>query len=113
MTERDGDPSPDQLFDRRMSAYLRDLQRQTFNRRGLFRMTAGAAGAAALATGARSFLPGLTVLAQDNGTINFGLDSDPRGLEPALGYDFTANIPICNITEGLMALDDKNALYPL
>jgi peptide/nickel transport system substrate-binding protein len=113
MTEREGDRTPGQQFDRKMAAYVHDLLRQAFSRRGLFRMTATAAGAAALATGARPFLPGLTVLAQDGDTINFGLDSDPRGIEPALGYDFTANIPICNITEGLMALDDNNALYPL
>jgi ABC-type transport system substrate-binding protein len=113
MTERDGELTPGQQFDRKMAAYLGELRRQTLSRRGLLRMTAGAAGAAALATAARPFLPGVTILAQEGGTITFGLESDPRGIEPALGYDFAANVPICNITEGLMMLDDNANLQPL
>src|SRR5262245_45575399 len=47
MSEREGDLTPGQQFDRKMTAYVRDLHRQAFTRRGLFRMTATAAGAAA------------------------------------------------------------------
>ncbi len=113
MTADDRDLTPGQRFDRQMASYLGELRRQTTSRRGFFRMSAGAVGAAAIATGARPFLPGLTILAQEGTAITFGLESDPRAIEPALGYDFTANVPICNITEGLMALDDANNLIPM
>ena len=58
-------------------------------------------------------LPGVSVLAQDAATVTFGLESDIRGVEPALGYDFTANPVICNITEGLLMIDAKGAVQPL
>src|SRR5688572_9744962 len=71
------------------------------------------ASAAAMAGTIPYIMPGVSVLAQDDTTITMGLESDLRGVEPALGYDFTANPVICNITEGLMALDKDSALYPL
>src|SRR4051812_22370079 len=94
-----------QQFDLKMRAYLRDLQAQSVSRRGLMKGTAAAAGATALAGTVPFLAPGVSVLAQDSDTITMGLEADLRGVEPALGYDFTANPVICNITEGLMALD--------
>lgn len=75
--------------------------------------TAATAGATALAGTAAFLSPGVSVLAVDAGMITMGLEADLRGVEPALGYDFTANPVICNITEGLMALNKDSALYPL
>jgi peptide/nickel transport system substrate-binding protein len=103
----------EQSFDQKMRAYLAGIQAQAVSRRGLMKGTAAMAGATAMA-GTMPFLaPGVTVLAQDSDTITMGLEADLRGVEPALGYDFTANPVICNITEGLMALDKDSALYPL
>jgi peptide/nickel transport system substrate-binding protein len=99
-----------QQFDMKMASYLNDLRQQALSRRGLFKMAAGAAGAAAMA---RPFLPGLSVLAQDAKTVTFGLEADVRGLEPALAYDFTANPVVCQISEGLMMFDSKGGLQPL
>ena len=100
-------------FDRKMYQYLNAMQQQTLSRRGLLKVGAGMAGAAAMASMAPSVLPGLNVLAQDGETLTFGLESDPRGVEPALGYDFTANVVICNITEGPMLVDPTGALQTL
>lgn len=100
-------------FDARMSAYLRGLREQSFSRRGMLKAASGAAAAAALAGTMPYIAPGVSVLAQDDTTVTFGLESDLRGVEPALGYDFTANPVICNITEGLMALDHDGNIYPL
>jgi peptide/nickel transport system substrate-binding protein len=99
-----------QRFDIKMASYLNDLRQQAMSRRGLFKMAAGAAGAATMA---RPFLPGLSVLAQDAKTVTFGLEADVRGLEPALAYDFTANPVVCQISEGLMMFDSKGGLQPL
>ena len=95
------------LFDQRMHSYMRSLREQALSRRGLsegFWWT----GRCSATAGVLPFVaPGVSVLAQDDDTVTMGLESDLRGVEPALGYDFTANPVICNITEGLMALDDK------
>lgn len=101
-------------FDTRMRGYLQGLREQAMSRRGFIKGTAATVGAAALAAGAVPYVaPGVSVLAQDDTTVTFGLESDLRGVEPALGYDFTANPVICNITEGLMALDKDSNIYPL
>ena len=71
------------------------------------------AAATAMASVAPFVAPGVQVVAQDSDTVTMGLESDLRGVEPALGYDFTANPVICNITEGLMALDADSKIYPL
>ncbi len=113
MAKHETDLTPGQQFDRKMAAYLQGLRQQTMTRRGLFRTAAGAAGAAALATGAMPFLPGLSVLAQDATSVTFGLEGDVRGLEPALAYDFTANPVATQISEGLMMFDAQGALQPL
>jgi len=113
MSKDDGVLTPGQQFDRKMSGFLREMREQQYSRRGLMRTAAGAAGLAALGIAGRPFLPGVSVLGQVGDTINFGLESDPRAVEPALGYDFTANPVICNITEGLMMLDINSALQPL
>jgi len=110
---------PGQAFDQRMAAYLTELRAQAMSRRGFLRFsaTAGAAAAVGLAGGAtaeaRPFLPGLSVLQQDGGSLTFGLEGDVRGLEPALSYDFTANPVVCQISEGLLMFDAKGALQPL
>jgi peptide/nickel transport system substrate-binding protein len=96
-----------------MSGYLRGLREQAMSRRGVIKGAAGLAGAAAMAGTIPYIMPGVSVLAQDDTTVTMGLEADLRGVEPALGYDFTANPVICNITEGLMALDKDSALYPL
>ncbi|HYP60243.1 MAG TPA: ABC transporter substrate-binding protein [Thermomicrobiales bacterium] len=101
------------LFDQRMHSYLRSLREQAMSRRGLMKMTGGMAAATAMAAVVPLVAPGVMVLAQDSDTITMGLESDLRGVEPALGYDFTANPVICNITEGLMALDVDSKIYPL
>jgi peptide/nickel transport system substrate-binding protein len=100
-------------FDLRMRAYVQGLRQQAFSRRGLIKMAAGAAGATAMAGTLPYLMPGVSVLAQDETTVTMGLESDLRGVEPALGYDFTANPVICNISEGLMALDKESKIYPL
>lgn len=101
-------------FDARMRAYMQDLRTQAMSRRGFMKAAVGTAGAAALIAGAIPYIaPGVSVLAQDDTTVTFGLESDLRGVEPALGYDFTANPVICNITEGLMALNKDGTIYPL
>lgn len=102
-----------QQFDARMREYLQGLREQAMSRRGLFKLSAAAAGATALVGAFPYVMPGVSVLAQDDATITLGLESDLRGVEPALGYDFTANPVICNITEGLMALDKDSKIYPL
>ncbi len=113
------DVDPGQAFDQRMAAYLTELRAQAMSRRGFLRFsaTAGAAAAVGLAGGAtaeaRPFLPGLSVLQQDGGSLTFGLEGDVRGLEPALSYDFTANPVVCQISEGLLMFDAKGALQPL
>lgn len=100
-------------YDRKMYAYFNSLQQQSLSRRGLLKAGAGLAGAGALMAAMPSILPGVGVLAQDGETLTFGLESDPRGVEPALGYDFTANVVICNITEGPTMVDTTGALQPL
>ncbi len=100
-------------FDQKMRSYLSGIRQQALSRRGLIKAAAGTAGAAALTASIPYVTPGVSVLAQDGETITLGLESDLRAVEPALGYDFTANPVICNITEGLMALDANSALYPL
>ncbi len=99
-------------YDRKMYAYFNTLQ-QSVSRRGLLKAGAGLAGAGAMMAAMPSILPGVGVLAQDGETLTFGLESDPRGVEPALGYDFTANVVICNITEGPTMVDTTGALKPL
>jgi peptide/nickel transport system substrate-binding protein len=113
MAKHDGELTPGQQFDLQMADYLQGLRRQTMSRRGLLRSAAGAAGAAALATGAMPFLPGLSVLAQDATSVTFALEGDVRGLEPALAYDFTANPVACQISEGLMIFDENGGIQPL
>jgi peptide/nickel transport system substrate-binding protein len=113
MPKDDDGLTPGQRFDRKMSEFLREMRQQNYSRRRLMQTAAGAAGLAAIGTVGRPFLPGVSVLAQVGDTINFGLESDPRAIEPALGYDFTANVVICNITEGLMKLNTSNGLEPL
>ncbi|HRA46775.1 MAG TPA: ABC transporter substrate-binding protein [Thermomicrobiales bacterium] len=103
----------EQQFDQRMRAYLAEIRAQSVSRRGLIKGSAAVAGAAAMAGTVPFLAPGVSVLAQIGDTITMGLEADLRGVEPALGYDFTANPVICNITEGLMALDKNSALYPL
>ncbi len=100
-------------YDRRMYAWFDALHRQTLSRRGLLKAGAGIAGASAMLAATPSVIPGLGILAQNDETLTFGLESDPRAVEPALGYDFTANVVICNITEGPMMVDPTGALQPL
>ncbi len=100
----------DQTFDQRMNRFLSEMQERAFNRRRFIGM---AAGSAAAAMAAPMLFPGVSVLAQDATTVTFGLESDIRGVEPALSYDFTANPVVCNITEGLMMIDAKGAVQPL
>jgi peptide/nickel transport system substrate-binding protein len=117
----DDDLDPGQRFDRRMATYLAQMRHQAMSRRGLLRMAAGSAGAAALAgtvgrsaEAAETFLvPGVTLLQAEGGTLNIGLDGDVRGLEPALAYDFQANPVACQISEGLLMFDPQGALQPL
>jgi peptide/nickel transport system substrate-binding protein len=97
-------------FDQRMNRFLKDVQQRAINRRRFIGM---AAGSAAAAMAGPLVFPGVSVLAQDATTVTFGLESDIRGVEPALAYDFTANPVVCNITEGLMMLDGKGAVQPL
>src|SRR3954447_13973477 len=96
-----------------MRSFLDGLREQALSRRGLLKLSGGAMAATAAAGIVPFVAPGVSVLAQDSDTITMGLEADLRGVEPALGYDFTANPVICNITEGLMALDKDSALYPL
>src|SRR5215213_6374687 len=100
-------------FDQRIQGYLRGVREQALSRRGFLKGTSAAAVAAAMGGALPYIMPGVFVLAQDETTVTMGLESDLRGVEPALGYDFTANPVICNITEGLMALDKDSNLYPL
>lgn len=100
-------------FDRKMHSFLNAMQQRSLSRRGLLKTSAGVAGAVAMGGVVPSLLPGLSVLAQDGTTLTFGLESDPRAVEPALGYDFTANVVICNITEGPLLVDPTGALQPL
>lgn len=100
-------------FDRRMYAYLGNLQQRTLSRRGVLKAGAGMAGAGFVMAAVPMVVPGVGVIAQDAGTVTFGLESDLRGVEPALGYDFTANVVICNMTEGPMMVDPTGALQPL
>jgi peptide/nickel transport system substrate-binding protein len=97
-----------------MSAYLRDLRQRSLSRRGLIKVAAGAAGAAALSGTAMPFVaPGVSVLAQDATTLTFGLEGDARGLEPALAYDFAANPVVCQISEGLLQFMPDGSMAPL
>jgi peptide/nickel transport system substrate-binding protein len=100
-------------FDRKMYQFLNGMQQQTLSRRGLLKVGAGVGAAAAMGALTPSVLPGLSVMAQDGETLTFGLESDPRAVEPALGYDFTANVVICNMTEGPMMVDPTGALQTL
>ncbi|MGI8477855.1 MAG: ABC transporter substrate-binding protein [Thermomicrobiales bacterium] len=99
-------------FDQKMGEYLRGMREHSLTRRGLLKAAGGAAGAAALMGGAAPLLSGFGVLAADADTITYGLESDPRGVEPALAYDFTANVVVNNITEGLMRVDGQGKLQP-
>ncbi len=107
--DHERDLTPGERFDRRMAAYLHELRTRALSRRAVLR---GAVGAAAL-TGARPFLPGLSVLAQDQTQVVFALEGDVRGLEPALAYDFTANPVACQISEGLLMFDEQGGMQPL
>jgi peptide/nickel transport system substrate-binding protein len=100
-------------YDRTMYSFFNAMQQQSLSRRGLLKAGAGIAGASAMMAAMPSILPGIGVLAQDGETLTFGLESDPRGVEPALGYDFTANVVICNITEGPVMVDASGALQTL
>jgi peptide/nickel transport system substrate-binding protein len=102
-----------QAFDLKMASFLNDLQQQSMSRRRLLKVVAGAASATAAATGAVPFLPGLSILAQEEKTLVFGLDADARALEPAMAYDFTANPVVCQISEGLMMFNDEGGIEPL
>jgi peptide/nickel transport system substrate-binding protein len=109
------DRDPGRAFDRQMSGYFAELRQQAMSRRGVLKLAAGAAGAAALtgSPGGQSWLmPGLAVLAQDESTINFALFGDIRGLEPALSYDFNANPVACNISEPLLRFTPEGTLEP-
>jgi peptide/nickel transport system substrate-binding protein len=106
-TDRNGSSTS---FDERMQAFLNEVHRRAFSRR---RFISLAAGSAAAAMAGPMLVPGVSVLAADSSTITLGLESDIRGVEPALGYDFTANPVICNMTEGLMMIDGKGAVQPL
>lgn len=100
-------------YDRKMYAYFNSLQQQSLSRRGLLKAGAGLAGAGSIMAAMPSVLPGLGILAQDGETLTFALKSDPRGIEPAYGYDFNDNLPIINITEGPMLVDPTGALQTL
>ena len=108
--------NPGRAFDRQMAGYFNDIRYRAMHRRGLLKLTAGVAGAAALSGGigaGRWIMPGVSVLAQDETTVVFGLEADVRGLEPALSYDFTANPVACNISEGLMKFTPEGTVEPL
>jgi peptide/nickel transport system substrate-binding protein len=105
---------PSSAYDLKMSAYFNSLRHQAMSRRGFMRLGAGAAGIGAAALpGALPFLPGLSVLAQDESTFIFALEGDIRGLEPALAYDFAANPVVCQISEGLMQFLPDGTMQPL
>jgi peptide/nickel transport system substrate-binding protein len=100
-------------YDARLAGHFNNLRRETMSRRGLLKGAAAGAAAMGLAGAASPFLPGMSVLAQDENTIVFGLEGDVRGLEPALSYDFTANPVACQISEGLMYFAPDGSLQPL
>jgi peptide/nickel transport system substrate-binding protein len=110
------DRNPGRTFDLEMAGYLNDIRTRVMHRRGVLKLAGAAAGAAALSGGvgpACWIMPGVSVLAQDETTVVFGLEGDVRGLEPALSYDFTANPVVCNISEGLMKFTPEGELEPL
>ncbi|CAN5688122.1 glutathione ABC transporter substrate-binding protein [soil metagenome] len=111
---RKSQPHAGQLFDQRMTNYLGALRHHSVSRRGFVRLGAGAVGiGAASMAGAKPFLPGVSVLAQDATSFTFALEGDVRGLEPALAYDFAANPVVCQISEGLMQFLPDGSMQPL
>lgn len=91
-------------YDARMRAFL--------SRRGF--LTGAGAGAAMLALGGT--LPkaaGARALRQDATQLTIGLESDPRGIEPAVAYDFTANQVTTQITEALLMVAEDGSTQPL
>src|SRR4051812_23944779 len=110
MSHRTDSSGSNESFDDRMTQHLAELRQSTLSRRRFIGM---AAGSAAAAMAAPMIFPGVTVLAADATTVTLGLESDIRGVEPALAYDFTANPVVCNITEGLMMLNSKGEVQPL
>lgn len=105
---------PNHDYDVRMRAFL--------SRRG-FLLGAGA-GTAALVLGrgtvaATTVPPGAPLAAgraplrQEEQVITIGLESDPRGIEPAVNYDFTASQVVNQMCEPLLLLADDGSLQPL
>lgn len=46
-------------------------------------------------------------------TFTVALDSDIVALDPAFAYDFTTNLVVLQITQGLLAFDENNELVPV
>ena len=99
-------------YDARLRAFL--------NRRGFLRLGAAGVGAASLATaatgasGAARFgaVPAIR-LRQEGTSVVVGLEADPRGIEPAVTYDFTASQVANQINEPLLLIADDGSLLPL
>jgi len=98
-------------YDAQMARFL--------SRRGLLRLGAAGAGAVALApmagspaaaTGQR-IAPALRIR-QEGTTVVIGLEADPRGIEPAVTYDFTASQVANQISEPLLLIADDGSLLP-
>ena len=116
-TSFENETARDQLFGR---AY--DARMATFlSRRGLLRLATAGAGAATLSPllggRAEAIAPSADVrpalrLRQEGTTIVVGLEADPRGIEPAVTYDFTASQVANQISEPLLLIADDGSLLP-
>jgi peptide/nickel transport system substrate-binding protein len=98
-------------FDAQLARFL--------SRRGLLRLGAAGAGAAALASVADKtaaargpMVAPVLGLRQEGSTIVIGLEADPRGIEPAVTYDFTASQVANQISEPLLLIADDGSLLP-
>lgn len=49
----------------------------------------------------------------DGTTFTVGLDGDIVALDPAFAYDFTTNLVVLQITQGLVAFDQNNEVVPV
>ena len=49
----------------------------------------------------------------DNSTFTVALDGDIVALDPAFAYDFTTNLVVLQITQGLVAFDQNNEVVPV
>ena len=49
----------------------------------------------------------------DSSTFTVALDGDIVALDPAFAYDFTTNLVVLQITQGLVAFDQNNEVVPV